>query len=62
MLVIHGFWLIKNYQEPNKAKAVKEVVEWCVTEGEKFAEEIGYIALPEDAIEKVKAVLKEIKS
>jgi phosphate transport system substrate-binding protein len=57
-------WLLvyKNYPEPNKAKVLKDVVKWCLTDGEKFAEELGYIPLPKEAVEKVEAVLKEIKS
>ncbi len=57
-------WLLayKNYDEPNKAKVLKDVVKWCLTEGKNFAEELGYIPLPEDAVEKVKTVLEEIKS
>ncbi len=57
-------WLLayKNYQEPNKAKVLKDVVKWCLNEGEKFAEELGYIPLPKEAVEKVENALKEIKS
>ncbi|MEA5593146.1 phosphate ABC transporter substrate-binding protein PstS [Rivularia sp. UHCC 0363] len=56
-------WLLayKNYAEPNKAKVFKDVVKWCLTDGEKFATELGYIPLPKDAIDKVENALKEIK-
>lgn len=56
------FLAYKNYEEPNKAKIIKYVVNWCLTKGEKFVEELGYIPLPEDTVEKVKAALEEIKS
>ena len=57
-------WLLvyKNYEDSNKAKVIKDVVKWCLSEGEKFAEELGYIPLPEDAVKKVEVALEEVKS
>ncbi len=57
-------WLLvyKKYQEPNKAKILKDVVKWCLTDGEKFSEKLGYIPLPKEVVGKVEAALEQIKS
>lgn len=57
-------WLLayKNYEDSNKAKVLKDVVKWCLSGGEKFAEELGYIPLPKEAVEKVLIALEEVKS
>lgn len=57
-------WLLayQNYDDPNKLKAFKEVVNWSLTDGQAFAEELGYIPLPAPVVEKVKAKLNTIQS
>ena len=62
--IITYTWLLvyQNYENSNQAKIIKDVVKWCLSEGDKFAEELGYIPLPEDAVKKVEAALEQIKS
>jgi phosphate transport system substrate-binding protein len=57
-------WLLayQNYDDPNKLKAFKEVVNWSLTDGQAFAEELGYIPLPAPVVQKVQAKLKTIQS
>ncbi|PZD72046.1 Phosphate-binding protein PstS [Acaryochloris thomasi RCC1774] len=49
-------WLLlyPKYEDANKAKALKAVMDWSLTDGQKFAEELGYIPLEADLIERVK--------
>jgi phosphate transport system substrate-binding protein len=56
-------WLLlyKSYPDAAKAKALKEFVTYGLTEGQKFAPELGYIALPASVVEKSKAALETIK-
>lgn len=56
-------WLLlyKNYPDAAKAKALKEFVTYGLTDGQKFAPELGYIALPPSVVEKSKAALESIK-
>jgi len=56
-------WLLlyKNYPDAAKAKALKDFVVYGLTEGQKFAPELGYIALPPSVVEKSKAALETIK-
>jgi phosphate transport system substrate-binding protein len=57
-------WLLayQNYDDPDKLKAFKDVANWSLTDGQAFAEELGYIPLPAPVVEKVKAKLNTIQS
>jgi phosphate transport system substrate-binding protein len=57
-------WLLayQNYDDPNKLKALKEVVNWSLTDGQAFAEELGYVPLPATVVEKVQTKLETIKA
>jgi phosphate transport system substrate-binding protein len=56
-------WLLlyKEYEEA-KLKAIKDVVEYCLTEGQKSSEKLGYIPLPEAVVTKVRAALDNVKA
>ncbi|WP_347239960.1 phosphate ABC transporter substrate-binding protein PstS [Oscillatoria sp. FACHB-1406] len=51
----------KKYDDPAKAKAIKEVLNWALTDGQKVAPELGYIALPDNVVTKTKAALESIQ-
>jgi phosphate transport system substrate-binding protein len=55
-------WLLcyKKY-DAEKGKALKDVVQYCLTEGQKSSEELGYIPLPDAVTEQVKAALDNIE-
>ncbi|MBD0263541.1 MAG: phosphate ABC transporter substrate-binding protein PstS [Tolypothrix sp. Co-bin9] len=50
-------WLLaqKKYADPAKAKAVEAIIEYGLTEGQKQAPELGYVALPASVVTKVAA-------
>ena len=50
------------YEDPNKLEAFKEVINWSLTDGQAFAEELGYIPLPENVVQKVQAKLDTIQA
>lgn len=52
----------KNYDDPNKAQAIKNVIDWGLTDGQKFSEELGYVPLPQPVVDKVKAAANQIQS
>jgi phosphate transport system substrate-binding protein len=56
-------WLLcyKKYPDAKKAAALKEVVQYCVTDGQKDAEGLGYIPLPAKVVQGVQAALKSIQ-
>jgi phosphate transport system substrate-binding protein len=53
--------LVYKDQEDDKAKAMKDLIEYMVTTGQKSAEQMGYIPLPENVVEKVRNAAKMIK-
>ena len=38
--------LYKNYSQPAKPEAIKDLFRWALTDGQKYASELGYISLP----------------
>ncbi len=57
-------WIIayKKYADPQKASALKDVLAYCLTDGQKVSESLGYIPLPTEIADKVKAALENIKA
>jgi phosphate transport system substrate-binding protein len=55
-------WMLfyKN-QDPKKADALRKLVEYGLTDGQKIADSMGYIPLPKNVVEKVKAASAQIK-
>jgi phosphate transport system substrate-binding protein len=55
-------WILayKTYADANKAKAIKAIVNYGLTEGQKNSAELGYVALPEAVVTKVKAAVDTI--
>lgn len=55
-------WLIfPTKQDPAKAKAGRDLVEFVITEGQKSADELGYIPLPDNVVEKVRTAAQHIQ-
>ncbi|MCG8586196.1 MAG: phosphate ABC transporter substrate-binding protein PstS [Pirellulales bacterium] len=56
-------WMIcyKTYDDEQKVNALKSVINYCLDEGQKSSESLGYIPLPEGVVKKVKAALDNIK-
>lgn len=53
--------LVYKEQEDDKAKALRDLIEYMVTTGQESAEEMGYIPLPENVIEKVRNAAQMIQ-
>jgi phosphate transport system substrate-binding protein len=56
-------WLLcyKKYENPREVEVLKDVVKYCLTDGQKVSDEMGYIPLPEGVVAKVLAALDNIK-
>jgi phosphate transport system substrate-binding protein len=56
-------WLLLygQYGDTAKADALKGFVKWALSEGDKFADELGYLPLPDDVANRVVATLDTIK-
>ena len=48
-------WMLfyKKYQDPKKAEALREMVAYCLKEGQKISDKMGYIPLPENVVQEV---------
>jgi phosphate transport system substrate-binding protein len=57
-------WLLayENYDDPEKLQALKDVINWSLTEGQALAPELGYIPLPDNVVEKVQAKADTIQA
>jgi phosphate transport system substrate-binding protein len=60
--IITYTWLLcyKQYADAEKVKILKEVIDYCLSEGQKSSEQLGYIPLPENVVEKVRAAAENI--
>ena len=56
-------WMIfyKKYDDPNKAAALRKMINYCLDNGQAIADKMGYIPLPANVIEKVKAAAENIQ-
>ena len=48
-------WLLlyPSYDEPAKAQALQSVIDWALNSGDSYAEQLGYIPLPQDVEQRV---------
>ncbi|MGF1489644.1 MAG: phosphate ABC transporter substrate-binding protein PstS [Prochloraceae cyanobacterium] len=56
-------WILayEEYPDAEKLKAFKGAIKWSLEDGQKISEQLGYIPLPPNVVEKVEAALEEIK-
>jgi phosphate transport system substrate-binding protein len=56
-------WMLfyKKYKDPELAKIIKNVVEWCLKDGQKMSDKLGYIPLPDNVVEAVRKKAAEIQ-
>jgi phosphate transport system substrate-binding protein len=56
-------WLIlyKQYKDPRKLDALRGLIKYTLTDGQKDAESLGYIPLPQSTVDKVTAALEGLK-
>ena len=52
--------LYKNYQDAEKAKSIRDLFQWCLLDGQKYAPELGYVRLPANITEKALAALNTV--
>lgn len=61
--IVSYTWLLAypKYEDAEKAKALKDLVQWCLTKGQDASAEMGYVALPPNVVEAVQAKLESIQ-
>lgn len=62
--IITYTWIIcyQQYDDPKKVEVLKDVLNYCLTEGQNSSEALGYIPLPPPVVEKVKAALDSLSA
>src|ERR1039457_5678124 len=53
--------LYKSYSQPEKADAIRELFRWTLTEGPRYAPELGYIPLPLSVTSRALAALNAVQ-
>jgi len=55
-------WLLIPVQakDPKKGKIIADFLDWMVSDGQKMTSQLSYAPLPQNVVEKVKAVIKQI--
>ncbi len=51
----------KDNKDPKKAAALRELVDYCLTEGQKMSEAMGYIPLPANVVGAVRKASSTIQ-
>ena len=52
--------LYRNYDDPRKAKALRDLLRWCLSDGQRLASNLGYVPLSENVISRSLAALHEV--
>lgn len=55
-------WILtkKKYEDPAKAEAIKKVLTWSLTDGQKLSASLNYIPLPASVVAKVEQAVRQI--
>ena len=56
-------WLLvpAKFDDKNKLKAMKDFLQWMVTDGQKLTQELLYVPLPEEVVAKEQAAFSRIQ-
>lgn len=62
--IVSYTWLMAydNYEDPQKAQALKNVIDYTLNDCQKLAGELGYVPLPQPVVTKVEAAAEKITS
>ncbi len=52
--------LYKHYPDPIIAKSIRDLFQWCLQEGQKYAPQLGYVRLPDNVTEKTLSALNTV--
>jgi phosphate transport system substrate-binding protein len=57
-------WILlrRNYEDAAKGNAIRDLVRWCLQDGQQYAGELGYIPLPSDVTERDLQALSAVNS
>lgn len=60
--IVSYTWLLcrRNYENPDTAEALRALIRYCLTEGQKTSADLGYIPLPDDVAQTVMRVAEAL--
>ena len=61
--IVSYTWMLfyKKYRDPAKAAALRQMVEYCLTDGQKISAQMGYIPLPANVVAEVRKAAENIQ-
>jgi phosphate transport system substrate-binding protein len=61
-IVTYTWWLVHaKYDKAGEADTIKALANWCLTDGQKLSDSLGYLPLPAEVVTKVQAAVATIK-
>jgi phosphate transport system substrate-binding protein len=56
-------WLVlsKHLGNADKSRALRGLIEYCLTSGQQIADRLGYIPLPEQVVSRIRSAAEEIR-
>jgi len=60
ILTLSWLLLYQHYPDPAKTSAIKQFVNFGLTEGQKYSRELGYVPLPEEIVTRSQKALENI--
>jgi phosphate transport system substrate-binding protein len=62
-IVTYTWLLVRDrYADPEVARTLREVICWCLTEGQQISDSLGYIPLPEAVVQRIVQATQQIRS
>ena len=57
-------WILlrQKYKDPETARALRELFQWCLQDGQRYAPELGYVRVPAAVAEKAAVALNSMKA
>jgi phosphate transport system substrate-binding protein len=57
-------WILvyREYEDAQKWQTMREVFEWCLTDGQNITTELDYVPMPDSIIERIRQVLDEVNA
>jgi phosphate transport system substrate-binding protein len=61
--IVSFTWIMayRDYPDDNKAKAIRDVLNWSLTQGQTVADDLGYIPLPASVVTRAKGIVGRIR-
>ena len=59
--IANGLKQLKNLNKPEVTAGLRKMVEWAITDGQKMADPLGYVPLPEKVVARIRSEIPKIQ-